>query len=320
MAQKNYRKNNKVSVEQYTNIILSRVQEVMDSERFKAFLAAPDILHAFRRDVLLQQPYSFHNRLVLALFGATAVAGFKTWMTLGYRVKKGSKGIPIYSPIIVNKQEQEEQEENGEERMLAGFSIRYVFDISQVEEIPGMAYEEQRKRVKSFMERYRHDLCRELEGGEDAMAKELRSWIEQVCGYPVHEQEMRDGSKGMTDGRAIYLKTGMSPAQQSKSLLHELAHCRLGHLGECNLSKNSREIQAEAAAFIASHHLGMDTSAYSFDYLAAWGHEILESKRGVAEFKSVLQVAIEEGQRMADEFSRQLHTQSKQGLTAVEAA
>lgn len=291
----------RISTKEYSDLILQKVQEVMDEDRFKTFLKAPDMLQAFRGEVLGLEPYSFNNRLTLALFGARAVAGFKTWLGLGYAVKKGSKGIPIYRPIIV-KQDKAQEEQLAEldenERHLVGFSVTYVFDVSQVAERDGEEHAEARARVKGFFTKQDHGLCRELSGGEEAMAESIKAWID---GQTPVRFEALSNMKGYTNGKEIVVKKDMSSAQTIKTLLHELAHCRLKHM-ESTLTRNAKEIQAESAAFVAANQMGLDTGPYSFDYLAAWGNEVLESDKGIETFRSILQEAIDLGQLMAVEY------------------
>jgi len=97
----------------------------------------------------------------------------------------------------------------------------------------------------------------------------------------------------------------MSPAQTVKTLLHELAHCRLGHMTS-PLSRDAQEVQAESAAFVAANCRGLDTGSYTFDYLANWGMEILNpdngAKDGAAQFRQVIEAAISMGNGMAEEF------------------
>ncbi|MDZ7760046.1 MAG: ArdC-like ssDNA-binding domain-containing protein [Desulfovermiculus sp.] len=287
----------KISIPEYTEMITTKVQDVIQSNRFKEFLLAPDLLHAFRKEVLQEQPYSLNNRLVLALFGAQAVAGYKTWQHLGFQVRRNSRGIPIFSPVIANKKEQEETQEP----QLLGFSVRYVFDYSQVDELPLDVNESGRQRVKKFFDkRSQNDFCRELSGGQAALAEQLMAWAR--ISYEVSTETVIGEQKGSTDGKRIMIKQGMQPRQTIKTLLHEMAHCKMGHVQNTELSREAQEIQAETAAFIAASHLGADTSSYTFDYLAAWGHEIMQAKNGVVQFKKVLREAIEQGQQLAAEF------------------
>jgi|GEM_PF-6759769 len=303
----------RISVKEYSELITQKVREVIEQDRFKAFLLSPDTIHAFRDEVLGLEPYSFNNRMILGLFGARAVAGFKAWQTLGYFVRKGGKGIPIYRPVIVNKEPEANDDQaktplHGEEesadkpgKTLVGFDVTHVFDISQVEEKDGPGNEKRRQKVKDFFTRMEagNNFCRELTGGPLYIAQELQSWVETE--YIVRFEDIAGGSKGFTNGKEIVVRQGMSPAQTIKTLLHEHAHCRLGHHGS-DLSATAREIQAESAAFVAAHALGLDTGSYSFDYLAAWGVEVLKADNGVAEFRSIIETAIEQGNNMAQEF------------------
>jgi hypothetical protein len=290
----------KISKEEFSSIIMEKVQDILESDRFKAFLLSPDILTAFREQVLGERPYSFGNHLTLALFGCTAVAGFHTWKKLGFVVRKGSKGVPIYRPILIKSEEEQEIDEKA--RTLVGFNVTYVFDVSQVKRIENAGFDAEQQKVDAFFASMetRSDFCRELTGGPEELADSLRQWVETL--YPIRAEEILSGGKGYTNGREIVLKAGMSPAQSIKTLLHELAHCRLKHPGDTSLSRNAKEIQAETAAFTAAHALGLDTGSYSFDYLASWGAEIMREDNGAESFKAVLETAIVEGKRLVRDY------------------
>ena len=315
----------RISVTEYQDRIANKVWEVIESDRFREFLMAPDTLLAFRREVLGEPAYSFNNRMTLALYGAQAVAGYRTWQSLGFQVRKGSVGIPIFSPVIVKKkaQERDEDEEDESSEKLIGFSIRYVFDITQVEEMPGDAHIEGRERVKDFFAKHRSrfQFCRELIGGDEHLLDKLTRWVDSQ--KPVTFEDIPGEGKGYTDYGSITVKAGMSPAQSIKTLLHELAHNRLGH-GETQLGREGKEVQAESAAYIASANLGLDTSVYSFDYLASWARDILQQEKGLYYFRTMIHDAIVEGQKMSEEFKAHLDSlvpavAAPQSLNAVAA-
>ena len=296
--------NKQLSYKEYEAIIIGKVQEVMQEDRFKNFLLSPDTLLAFRQEVLGCEPYSFNNRIILALFGARAVAGFKTWKSLGYYVRKGSKGLPIYKPLIVKPETgSEDVETEAQNGRLIGFRAIKVFDISQVEPAKGEKNEDRQKKVKCFFSRVESaaTFCLELQGGNASLLDGLVSWVQKSV--PVEFKDLQSGAKGMTNGQRIVVKAGMSSAQSVKTLLHENAHVRFGHVNS-KLSKQAREVQAESAAFVAAHKLGLDTGAYTFDYLAAWGNDIINGKAGLDEFKELVQTAIEEGNAMVSEYQQ----------------
>ncbi len=301
---------NKINKEEFNRIIMEKVAGILSSERFKAFLMTPDTLTAFRAQVLEEKPYSFGNYLALALFGCSAVAGFQTWKKLGYFVKKGSKSIPIYKPLIVKRDPDDlEGEDAGDGKKLIGFGVARVFDVSQVQKMDGLGHEEEHSKVEAFFKRVKEaqNFCLELQGGDAAQAASLQQWIEQT--YPVEFKEIVSGARGCTNGVTITLREGMAPAQVVKTMIHEFAHCRLGHPGNGSLSRESKEVQAETAAFIASRKMGLDTSDHSFDYLAAWGKSLMESEDGASKFREDLALAIEEGERIAEEYQTFLTAQ-----------
>lgn len=242
------------------------VKEVFESEKYKKYLTTMSKFHQ----------YSFRNSLLIALQNpnATVVAGYGSWKKkFNRQVLKGEKGIQIlgYTPRKITK-EQELTDKNGHTvydlngeakkekitKEIPSFTPVYVFDVSQTEGEP------------------LPELINELNGSIENY-NSLFEALKEVSPFPVEFENIAGGSKGYCDpvNKKIAIKEGMSEVQTIKTLIHEITHADL-HAPELNLNFNeqtdtrSREIEAESTAFVVSSHYGIDTSDYSFGYLASW--------------------------------------------------
>ncbi|MBU1622709.1 MAG: ImmA/IrrE family metallo-endopeptidase, partial [Nanoarchaeota archaeon] len=166
--------------------------------------------------------YSYHNQLLIhfALPSATKVAGFKTWSSLGRRIKKGSKAIRILAPVTIK--------DDREEEVIVNFSPVTVFDLSQTEgqELPEMEIalkgDDQQKLLDSLM-----TFC-------------------EVKGIKLNFKELGvNGLYGYSQGGQIVVSSLDDVNMQVNTLVHEIAHELLHHDGEGKtLSKKQKEIQA----------------------------------------------------------------------------
>lgn len=196
--------------------------------------------------------YSFHNQMLITIQkpSASLVAGFNTWKKLGRYVKKGEHGIYILAPRIVKVKEENSEEVQHE---LQGFLAVSVFDVGQTEgkELPSVFHP--------------------LNGSApDGVFGKLWSFVKDQ-GYTVRFEEMTDGSYGyLTNQKEIVLKKGESTAQTLDTMCHELAHGLLGHVGNRELSREEKELEAETTAWIVCRNLGLETRESSFGYLATW--------------------------------------------------
>ncbi len=246
------------------------VQSVMSSEGWRSFLTAQAKFHSYSAGnvllILAQNPQ------------ATRVAGFHTWRDLGRNVKKGEHGIAILAPVFPKREQEprmepEPAEGQGEERKPAvaldssrlpvRFRVAHVFDVSQTE-------------GKPLPEPPVH----ELRGGSAAalgLTVKLMA-LAQAEGLAVAIQppeRMPRGAKGYYDplqGR-IVLSEGLAPDQKAKTLAHELAHHRLEHGRGRAPGRPTEEAEAEGVAFVVCAHYGLDTSDYSFGYVANWSRD-----------------------------------------------
>lgn len=191
---------------------------------------------------------------------ATRVAGYRKWQQLGRQIRKGEKGIYILAPI---SRTVAEDEETGEKvRTLVGFKTATVFDVSQTdgEELPEAPRPE--------------DLDPE-DGAE--IAEKVYEGLSRFCeaeGVAVDFEERRRGDYGSyrRKERRITLNAALPAAEKATTLAHELAH-HLLHAREDGAAKQTREIEAEGAAFVVCAAFGLDTSRFTFAYVANYARE-----------------------------------------------
>jgi antirestriction protein ArdC len=217
------------------------VTDLMSSEGWRQALEMRSRLHS----------YSFFNvSLILAQKpDATLVAGFRRWLELGRYVRKGEKGIAILAPLL------KKDKDKPNEMSLVGFRTAYVFDVSQTDgdELPLLPSP---KLLEDDTSAIRHAIS-DLE----AFAHGEGFTVSYDLSHPRALGAYRPTFK------TIALKPEMPALQTLKTLVHELAHALLHDLDD---ERHSAELEAESAAFLVCHELGLDTSSYSFAYLAGW--------------------------------------------------
>lgn len=222
------------------------VRAVYDSERWESWLRSLSRFH----------DYSLGNTILIAMQMPTAthVASFRSWKRDFNRyVRKGERGIEILVPMLVKDRDEDADEER---RRLVGFRVGHVFDVSQTEGDPLPT------------------LVDEVAGGVESYAAVMEA-VRAVSAYPVElVADMPEGTKGyFRRGELIAIREGMGEGQTVKTALHELAHSRLHDgdpMAEGMPDRAMREVQAESVAYAVSAALGLDTSGYSFGYVASW--------------------------------------------------
>lgn len=229
---------------------------------------------------------------------ATLVAAYGKWKQLGRHINKGETGIAIFAPTPYKTNEYIETQkpaydeygnqlynEDGTEKMetietpLTGMAFKtvYVFDVSQTDgkELP--------------------EPVSELTGDVDAARKDaIFTAIKKVTGIDVEFQDIKGGSKGYYSPASdtIVIKTGMSDAQTLKTVFHETAHKLLhdpkSEIVTVKSPRNEKEVQAESVAFMVAEKFGIDTSEYSFPYIASWseGKQLEQLKNALQEIQS----------------------------------
>jgi hypothetical protein len=203
-------------------------------------------LTAMLRAVARFHRYSVHNVWLIAAQcpTATRVAGFQTWKTLGRFVRRGEKGIAILAPIVRRQRTHATDEP---ERGVVGFRAAYVFDVAQTD---GEALPE---------------LAATL--GDPGLALDhLRASI-ALDGIQVSYAESLGGPLGLSKGRAIELVVGLDAATEFVVLAHEYAHELLHRGDDRPASRDTRELEAEAVAYVVSEAMGLAALDSARDYI-----------------------------------------------------
>ena len=265
-------------MKEITDRLETGIQELFESERYKAYLTSMAKFHS----------YSFNNTLLIAMQGGQLVAGYNKWRDDFHRnVKKGEKAIKILAPAPFKaKKEVQKLDAQGrpvmgkdgkpvtevQEIQVPAFKIVSVFDVSQTEgePLPSIGVEE----LTGSVERY----------GEFFKA------LEQTSPVPIGFEDIPGGSHGyyhLTEKR-IAIQEGMSELQTLKTAIHEFAHSKLHAIDPeapaieqaDRPDSRTREVQAESVAYAVCQHYGLDTSDYSFGYVAGWssGKDLKELK------------------------------------------
>lgn len=219
----------------------------MNSETFKAALN-------FRRKF---HQYSFSN--VYLIYAqcptATYVAGYKTWQSLGRQVKKGESSIVILAPVI-----RKVEEDGTEVKKVVAFQTASIFDIAQTQgdEVPELP------------------LPQILELDSDTIQQTIRSLESYARSQNITVIKTSFSSTALGSfhyrTRTIALRDDLPPMQQTKTLIHELAHA-LMHKKDDNTPRHVKELEAESTAFLVCDALGLDSSSYSFPYLSCWADD-----------------------------------------------
>ena len=251
--------------------------------------------------------YSFNNTLLIAMQrpDATLVTGYRNWQSMGRQVKKGEKGITILAPApIKKKREQEILDQNHKplldadgkprteevEVVIPRFKPTTVFDISQTdgEPIETLAPEELTEAVADY------DLFMEA--------------ITAVSPVPIRFDEIAGEAKGYyhSGDKEIVIQKGMSESQTIKTAIHETGHARLHDkdiMEKQGIEKDrlTKEVEAESVAYCVCSAFGVDTSEYSFPYIAGWS-----SNRDMKELKASMDIIRKTAGEMIDELSDNL--------------
>lgn len=208
--------------------------------------------------------YSFNNLLMILAQRPTAthVAGFRRWQDLGRQVRKGEHGIAIYAPII---RKLREDEEGYPGQRLVGFRLTYVFDVEQTdgEAIPSSPAASIGPLSGTAPDGLWDSLATIVTGNDYRLTR-------GDCG----------DAYGWTDftARRIQVRADVDDLQAVKTLIHEIAHMWMHKPG--STCRGLGEVEAESVAFVVATHLGLDTSTYSFPYVAHWGDDDDVAKTG----------------------------------------
>jgi antirestriction protein ArdC len=190
--------------------------------------------------------YSFHNicLIVAQRPTATRVAGFHTWRTLGRFVRKGEKGIAILAPIVARRKAEDADDDP---KAVVGFRAAYVFDVEQTdgEPLPDLA---------------------QAAGDPGAITAALEAAI-RAKGIALERVGDLDGALGTSSGGRIQILDGLDAAQEFFVLAHEYAHELLHRSVDRPESRDTRELEAEAVAFVVAHAVGLNVTDAARDYI-----------------------------------------------------
>lgn len=251
-------------VTKLTDTLEAGVANIFESGKYRDYLRMIAKFHKYSANncflILDQCPF------------ATFVAGYSTWKKLGRQVKRGEKSIRILSPIV--RKRDDESEDDPEP---IGYRSVSVFDVSQTEgkELPMLS-----KPLVNDVENY----------------GDLSAALQSISPVPVSFADIPGTAKGYYSRKeqCVVVREGMGQAQTVKTLVHEIAHAVM-HADGTDLNANAREVQAESVAFVVSAHLGLDTSDYSFGYIASWssGKELKELKSALDTIRATAHMLIE---------------------------
>ena len=299
-------------VKEITARLEQGIQAVFDSDRYKEFLTAMSKFH----------DYSLNNTILIAMQGGNLVKGYSQWQKeFDRHVKSGEKGIKIFAPApykvkkLVDKIDPDTRKpildsegktvKEEKEVTVPAFKVVTVFDISQTE-------------GKEFPDLSVKPLLADVEQYEDFFAA-----LEKASPVPIAFEQITNGANGyfsLTDKR-IAIKEGVSELQAVKTAIHEIAHAKLhdvdlnAPLEEQNrIDRRSREVQAESVAYTVCQHFGLDTSDYSFGYVAGWssGKEMTELKASLETIQETAKELITEIEGHFTELQQQRQAEQEQ--------
>ena len=307
-------------LKEITDRLEQGIKELFDSERYKEYLRVMSKFHN----------YSFNNTLLIAMQkpDASLVAGFTAWKNNFQRnVVKGEKGIKILAPSPFKIKREMEKIDPTTQKPIMGadgkpvteekeitipaFKVVSVFDVSQTEgkEIPNIAVDTLTGDVERF--------------------KDVFAALEKTSPVPIGFEKIEGGAHGYyhLEDKRIAIDEGMSELQTLKTAIHEIAHAKL-HDIDLNVPKEeqqdrpdrrTREVQAESVAYAVCQHYGLDTSDYSFGYVAGWssGRELEELKSSLETIRSTAAEIINSIDKNIAEIQK---AQDKEKEAAPEAA
>ncbi|HBM4302493.1 TPA: DUF4316 domain-containing protein, partial [Enterococcus faecium] len=287
--------NSKERMKVITDRLETGVQELFESSRYMAYLSAMSKMH----------DYSLNNTLLIAMQGGSIVAGYNRWQDeFDRHVKRGEKGIKILAPAPFKVKQQMEKIDPATQQPVIGadgkpvteeqevtvpaFKVVTVFDISQTE-------------GKDFPMPYISELTGDVQQYQDFFAA-----LERTSPYPISIEPISDGAKGRCfyAKQRIAINEGMSELQTLKTAIHEIAHAKLHAIDReapaeeqaARPDRSTREVQAESVAYTVCQYYGLDTSDYSFGYVADWssGRELSELKASLETIRATASELITE--------------------------
>ena len=189
--------------------------------------------------ILCQDPY------------ATRVASYRRWQSMGRQVQKGQHGLSILAPLIYQQINEETGEKQG---AIKGFRLVSVFDVAQTEGDP------------------LPEITTKLLGNDPDGLFDHLSQVARGLGFTVTDATFEDERNGDCNHESmmIRVKRDNAPAQRVKTLAHELGHAMLHCTPADRIERTLCELEAESVAYVVCQSLGLETSDYSFGYVAGW--------------------------------------------------
>lgn len=264
---------NAQQVREITDKLEQGLKELFESERFKEYLKTMSKFYN----------YSFSNTLLIAMQkpDATLIAGYTAWQRNFDRyVMKGEKGIKILAPAPYKVQEEREKLDPATQKPVLdkdgkpvtetvevtrpAFKVVSVFDVSQTDgkELPDIAVDELTGSVENYAAFF------------DA--------LKALSPVPIAFENITDGAKGYFSHveNRIAIQEGMSEIQTIKTAIHEIAHAKLHAVTpgekvapEDKKDRRTKEVEAESVAYTVCQRYGIETSDYSFGYIAGWSSD-----------------------------------------------
>lgn len=315
MKKQNIHTNEKAEKElkEITDKLEKGIKELFEGERYKEYLR---VMSKFYR-------YSYNNSILIAMQcpGASLVAGYSAWIhKFGRHVKAGEKGIRIigYTPYRVRKEvpvadpitHKPMTDAKGktvtESRMVEVpyYKPVYVYDVTQTEgrELPTIAAELQQNGIAGY--------------------EKLYNAITQISPVPISFQPLDAELHGYYDlkEKRIVIREGMSELQTLKTVIHEIAHAML-HDIDLNAPKEeiekrpdryTREVEAESIAYAVCQYYHLDTSEYSFGYIAGWS-----KSKNLDELKQSLDTIHDTAANLIGEIEERFLTEEREQTTEI---
>ena len=264
---------NAQQVREITDKLEQGIKELFESEKFKEYLTTMSKFYN----------YSFNNTLLIAMQkpDATLIAGYTSWQrNFDRHVMKGEKGIKILAPAPYKVQEEREKIDPATQKpvldadgkpvtetvevLRPAFKVVSVFDVSQTDgkELPDIAVDELTGSVENYA----------------AFFEALK----QESPVPISFEDIPGGAKGYFSHaeNRIAIQEGMSEIQTVKTAIHEIAHAKLHAINldemvapEERKDRHTKEVEAESVAYTVCQRYGIETSDYSFGYIAGWSSD-----------------------------------------------
>lgn len=267
------------------------IKEYLDSDKYKDYLTKMSQLNNYSsrnlRLILAQQPT------------ASQVTSFKQWKeTFGRHVKKGEKALRIFVPITYIKKDENNQpilDKDGKPEIGTTFRLKAaVFDVSQTDgkEMP--------KAVS--------DVKDQLTDQDYGNLYRTLMTIAKNNHVSVRFEELEESRKGYYDTanhQIVLNKVGMNKSQLIKTFLHETAHSELHHKDhpqKDQLTRSTAELQAESVAYVVASYYGLDTSNYSFGYLASWSQD----KDTLRDLEAQLDIVQQEAKSLIERMDKEM--------------